>query len=200
MTLALWEEEEWREPQIGPRELHVMMLAADFQARRIVRKLRLDQSHAEDIEQEILISLIERRQYFDPRRGPWTHFVLMIARQSAQQIADRLAAEGRLFDSDYYDRYFEDEDSDAFAFDMHLDGAYLTESDHLFCFFLALTIQRLPAELRIVAELALEADGDLAEAQRASGLSTSEFYRRLRELRLRFIVLSLAPRRLLSTI
>lgn len=173
---------------------------AAYQARRIVRKLRLDQSHAEDIEQEILISLIERRQYFDPRRGPWTPFVLMVARQSAQQIADRLAAEGRMFDSVHDDRFFEDEDSDAFAFHMHLDGACLTESDHLFCFFLALTIRRLPAELRLVAELALEADGDLAEAQRVSGLSTSEFYRRLRELRLRLIVLSLAPRRLLSTI
>ena len=30
----------------------------------------------------------------------------------------------------------------------------------------------------MVAEAALEADGELAEAQRALGLSTSEFYRR----------------------
>ncbi len=200
MTLALWEEEEWREPQIGPRELHVMMLASNFQARRIVRKLRLDQSHVEDIEQEILLILIERRRYFDPRRGPWTAFVLMVARQSAQQIADRLAAEGRLFDSVHDDRFFEDEENDCCSLDTHPDDACLTESDHLFRFFLGMTIRRLPPELRIVAELALEADGDLAEAQRASGLSTSEFYRRLRELRLRLIVLSLAPRRLLSTI
>ncbi len=200
MTLALWEEEEWCEPQISARELQVMMLAADFQARRIVRKLRLDQSHAEDIEQEILLILIERRRYFDPRRGPWTAFVLMVARQGAQQVADRLAAEGRMFDGDHDDRYFEDEENDTFSLDMHPDDACQTESDHLFRFFLGMTIRRLPPELRLVAELALEADGDLAEAQRASGLSTSEFYRRLRELRLRLIVLSLAPRRLLSTI
>ena len=200
MALALWEDDDWREPQIGPRDLHVMMLAADFQARRIVRKLRLDQSLVEDIEQEILLILIERRRYFDPHRGPWTAFVLMVARQGAQQIADRLAAEGRMFDSDHDDRYFVGEDGDTLAQDMHPDDACQTESDHLFRFFLGMTIRRLPPELRIVAELALEADGDLAEAQRASGLSTSEFYRRLRELRLRLIVLSLAPRRLLSTI
>ena len=200
MALALWEEEDWREPHIGPRDLHVMMLAADFQARRIVRKLRLAHSLFEDIEQEILLILIERRRYFDPRRGPWTAFVLMIARQGAQQIADRLAAEGRMFDSDHDDCLFEPEDEDASFFETPPDLSCLTETDHLFCLNLDRAIGRLPAELRLVALHALEADGDPAEAQRASGLSTSEFYRRLRELRLRLILLSLAPRRLLSTL
>jgi hypothetical protein len=36
------------------------------------------------------------------------------------------------------------------------------------------------------------ADGDLADAQRRSGLSASEFYRRLREVRYRLICEGLA--------
>ena len=200
MALALWEEDDWLEPHIGPRDLHVMRLAADFQARRIVRKLRLDQSLIVDIEQEILLILIERRRYFDPRRGPWTAFVLMVARQGAQQIADRLAAEGRMFDSDHDDCYFEPGDESVSHVETPPDLSCLTETDQLFCLFLTEAIGRLPAELRLVALHALETDGDLAEAQRASGLSTSEFYRRLRELRLRLIILSLAPRRLLSAL
>ena len=40
-----------------------------------------------------------------------------------------------------------------------------------------------------------ETDGDLAEAQRLTQLSSSEFHRRLRELRYRLVCLELAPRR-----
>jgi allophanate hydrolase subunit 1 len=58
----------------------------------------------------------------------------------------------------------------------------------------------LPAELRLVAEAALAADGDLAEAQRATGLSTSEFYRRLREVRYRMFTLGLIDHRPLLNI
>ena len=52
----------------------------------------------------------------------------------------------------------------------------------------------LPQELRLVAEAALEADGELAEAQRATGLSTSEFYRRMREIRYRMVMIGLVDR------
>ena len=56
-------------------------------------------------------------------------------------------------------------------------------------------VRQLPAELRLVAEAALDADGELAEAQRATGLSTSEFYRRLREIRYRMFMVGLVDRR-----
>ena len=44
-------------------------------------------------------------------------------------------------------------------------------------------------------EAALEAAGELAEAQRALGLSTSEFYRRIREIRYRLFTIGLVDRR-----
>jgi hypothetical protein len=46
----------------------------------------------------------------------------------------------------------------------------------------------------MVATLALRHD-DLAGAQRLSGLSTSEFYRRLREIRYRLLTVGLVERR-----
>ena len=46
----------------------------------------------------------------------------------------------------------------------------------------------------LVARAVREKDGDLAEAQRLTQLSSSEFYRRLRELRYRLVCLELAPR------
>ena len=55
-------------------------------------------------------------------------------------------------------------------------------------------VRTLPVELRLVAEAALEADGELAEAQRATGLSTSEFYRRMREIRYRMVMVGLVDR------
>jgi len=56
----------------------------------------------------------------------------------------------------------------------------------------------LPVELRLVVGLAIGADGELADAQRASGLSTSEFYRRLREIRYRLMAAGLADLRFLD--
>jgi hypothetical protein len=56
-------------------------------------------------------------------------------------------------------------------------------------------VATLPSELRIVAEASLQADGELTDAQRALGLSTSEFYRRLREIRYRLFTIGLVERR-----
>src|SRR5581483_10658640 len=60
-------------------------------------------------------------------------------------------------------------------------------------------IAELPDELALVARLSLLEDGDLAEAQRRSGLSTSEFYRRLREVRYRLVCLGIVRHRFGTT-
>jgi hypothetical protein len=52
----------------------------------------------------------------------------------------------------------------------------------------------LPADLAFVALLALREDGDVGEAQRQSGLSIAEFYRRLRETRCRMICVGIVRR------
>jgi hypothetical protein len=56
-------------------------------------------------------------------------------------------------------------------------------------------VRELAPELREVAEAAVFADGDLADAQRALGMSTSEFYRRLREIRYQLLAFGLVDRR-----
>ncbi|MBZ0141132.1 MAG: sigma-70 family RNA polymerase sigma factor, partial [Pseudorhodoplanes sp.] len=60
---------------------------------------------------------------------------------------------------------------------------------------LAKFITGLPDELEGVAWLSLLEDGDLAAAQHRSGLSTSEFYRRLREVRYRLVCLGIVRHR-----
>jgi DNA-directed RNA polymerase specialized sigma24 family protein len=74
-----------------------------------------------------------------------------------------------------------------------------TEQDPQLPLALAGFIAGLPDELALVARLSLFEDGDLAEAQRRSGLSTSEFYRRLREVRYRLVCLGIVRRRFGTT-
>jgi DNA-directed RNA polymerase specialized sigma24 family protein len=199
------EEDDRQDLPVSPRELQTMFLAADYQARRIVRKLGLDSSLTEDIEQDILITLLERRRYFDPSRGPWTPFALRIASQGAQLVADRLALEQRTFQAaeepgeEIAVSAKSDEDGPSLL-DMLADPSSPTEADFIYRLFLLRAIRRLPPELRIVLGAAIEADGELAEAQRALGLSTSEFYRRLKEVRYRIVALGLAPRRMILDI
>ncbi len=70
-----------------------------------------------------------------------------------------------------------------------------TENDMLDAISIASFVRRLPPELNVVVTAVLEADGELGEAQRATGLSTSEFYRRLREVRYRMFSLGMFERR-----
>jgi hypothetical protein len=72
------------------------------------------------------------------------------------------------------------------------DDAAPGEKDILSRLTLIRFLAKLAPELRLVAEATLMADGDLADAQRRSGLSASEFYRRLREVRYRLICEGLA--------
>lgn len=188
------DEEDLQDLPIGGRELHMMFVASNYQARRIVRKLGIDNSLTGDIEQDILVTLLERRRYFDPARGPWTPFVLRIAAQAAQSVADQLSREKRTFES------IEtiDDEPGLSLLDGLEDLSNPSEADFLFRRLLSRAAKRLPPELQIILEAALDAEGELAEAQRALGLSTSEFYRRLRELRYRLVMLGLAPRRLIA--
>ena len=52
----------------------------------------------------------------------------------------------------------------------------------------------LPTDLLVVVDAVFAADGDIPEACRLTSLSSSEFHRRLRELRYRLVCLELAPR------
>lgn len=184
------EEIAFDEP-IDARVLRVMLSAAEYHARRIARTLRLDDVAREDVEQEILLIILDRRHYYDPTRGAWTTFVNRVARQAAQSVADNIVASRRAADVCL------DAPEGVALCEILVDPASFTAESVYYVVALQNYFARLPAELRVVALESLYADGDLAEAQRALGLSTSEFYRRVRELRYRLATLRFVPKRAL---
>jgi DNA-directed RNA polymerase specialized sigma24 family protein len=178
---------------IDAMTLRTMMAAAAYQARRVARTLKLSPAEREDVEQEILLVLLERRRFFDPARGPWTPFAHRIARQAAQSVADALVA-ARKICAVSLDQPWDaalDRELAALA-DAIADDAVPGEADILYDMSLMGFLTTLPPELRCAADAALAADGELADAQRALGLSTTEFYRRLREVRYRLFSIGLA--------
>lgn len=182
-----------RQRPLDQRDLRTLLAAAAYQARRVARTLKLSQVDREDVEQEILLVLLERRRFFDPSRGPWTPFAHRIARQAAQSVADVLVA-GRKISAVSLDQPWDatlDRELGALA-ETIADDAVPGEADILYDMSLMGFLATLPPDLRCAADAALAADGDLADAQRALGLSTTEFYRRLREVRYRLISIGLA--------
>jgi hypothetical protein len=177
--------------------LRVMRAAAAFQARSVARTLKLSLADQADAEHEILLVLLERRRYFDPARGPWPPFVRLVARQAAQGLADTLMAARRLcpISMDELAASEQNRDDTTPVAEAFSDHTAPTESDMLDAISIASFVRRLPPELNVVVTAVLESDGELGEAQRATRLSTSEFYRRLREVRYRMFSLGMFERR-----
>ena len=178
------------------RMLRVMMAAAAYHARKVARTMRLSDVDREDVEQDILLVLLERRRFFDPARGAWSSFADRVARQAAQGVADEIGAERRIRGGSL--------DQPAGSGRITTLGELLeaeqwigpdVERELQLPLVLADFVAGLPDELALVARLLLLEDGDLAAAQRGSGLSTSEFYRRLREVRYRLVCLGIVRHR-----
>jgi DNA-directed RNA polymerase specialized sigma24 family protein len=182
-----------------PRMLRVMMAAAAYHARKVARTMRLSDADREDVEQDILLVLLERRRFFDPARGAWSSFADRVARQAAQVVADEIGAERRVRGGSL-DQPAGDNGSTTFGELIEVDQFTGPDPEEILQLPLALTkfVTGLPEELALVARLSLLEDGDLAEAQRRSGLSTSEFYRRLREVRYRLVCLGIIRHRFAS--
>lgn len=178
-----------------PRMLRIMMAAAAYHARKVARTMRLSDVDREDVEQDILLVLLERRRFFDPARGAWSSFADRVARQAAQGVADDIGAERRVRGGSLDQPA--GNDGSATLGELMEDHLRDPDSEQALQLSLALAgfVAGLPDELALVARLTLLEDGDLAEAQRRSGLSTSEFYRRLREVRYRLVCLDIVRHR-----
>jgi len=183
------------EHNIDDAMLQAMRAAAVYQARRVARTLKLSPQEREDVEQDILLALLERRRFFDPARGLWVPFAHQIARQAAQSVADRLVAVRKIGSMSLSETATgQDEAEGATISEAVADEHAPTEAGILDAMSVLTFVRGLPFDLRLTAEAALEADGELAEAQRATGLSTSEFYRRMREIRYRMVMVGLVDR------
>ena len=188
--------------EISPRDIDVMMATAAAHARKLARSLKLSQAEREDAEQDILLILLERWHYFDDARGSNIAFAIRIARQALHAIAGRIIADREIEGLDIdFTQGVDDPSGEVEALtiaDTLPDDAAPTEAMILDAFALGRFLEGLPQDYALVAQAIRDQDGDLAEAQRFSALSTTEFYRRLRELRYRLVCLELAPRRWLQ--
>lgn len=186
--------EEHENRALDGRQLRVMMAAAAYHARRVARTMRLGDVEREDVEQDILLALLERRRFFDPTRGAWSSFAERVARQVAQGLADEIGADRRVRAGSLDEPPTDDEEMTALRAAVETQLTLNPELELPMA--LARFVAELPRDLALVASVALHEDGDLAEAQRSSGLSTSEFYRRLREIRYRLICIGIVRKRL----
>src|SRR4029079_18089406 len=115
-------------------------------------------------EHQITLTLLERRRFFDPMRGPWAPFAHRIARQAAQSVADNFVAARRLYMSLDQPMDSVNHVEPTILADVLQDHTAPTETDILHTVSLTRFVTELPSDLRIVAEAALEAAGELAEA------------------------------------
>lgn len=178
--------------ELDEEAMRAMLGAAAYQARRIARTLKLSPTEREDAEHEILLTLLARRRFFDPSRSPWNAFAHWVARQAAQSVADDLVQYRNVSTLSLSEMPNGSDHEQHLSF---ADQSVPTELDILNAMSVLSFVRGLPAELRLVAEAALTAEGDFAEAQRSTPLSSSEFYRRLTEIRVRMLMIGLVARR-----
>ncbi len=188
--------------EFDARDLGVMRATARAHARKLSRTLRLSVDEQNDVEQDILVTLLERWHYFDDARGSNIAFAIRIARQALYAIAGRIIADREREGLDIdFTQGVDDPSAEVEALtiaDTLPDDSAPTEAMILDACALGRFLEGLPQDYALVAQAIRDQDGDLAEAQRLSALSTTEFYRRLRELRYRLVCLELAPRRWLQ--
>lgn len=75
-------------PDLVPH-LDLIITDAGRLARRLTHRLGLAADHADDLRQELLVDLLERRTRFDPERSPFTAFARMVLRHHAATLAER---------------------------------------------------------------------------------------------------------------
>ena len=131
--------------------LQAMRAAAMYQARRVARTLKLALQDREDVEQDTLLVLLERRRFFDPTRGPWVPFAHQIARQAAQSVADRLVAARKLIGVAGETATARNEPQAATIGDAVPDDRAPNEAGMLDAMSLSAFVRTLPVELRLVA-------------------------------------------------
>lgn len=141
-----------------------------------------------DLAQDILLAALDRSERFDPDRGAWTTFVDLIARHV---VAGRCKAEShrpKLLAMDLAAL-------DAAASAQAGASAWRDGDSTASLYRLALrdVLEVLPEEPRETLALLILTDGDIAAACRASGCSSSSFYRAVADLRFWLRAVGLAP-------
>ncbi|MEO3475494.1 sigma factor [Roseomonas sp. CAU 1739] len=162
-------------------ELRGALATATIQAARAARRQHLHRADRDDLRQDILVALLERREQFDPARGAWSTFAGVVARTV---VADQMRARQR-------------QRVTCLPLDLDLfpTGASVTQQDCADA-DLTLDLRRVAAELPLqpAALLRLLATlGDVAAAQRTDARSCTAFYRAVADLRCWLRALGMRP-------
>ena len=157
--------------------LRVAMKTAGFQARRLSRRLAIADADHEDFRQIILVAILTRAGRHDARRGLWSTFVGLIARNAAADLVRTHQSRPGVEPLDLSEHDLIDPSTADPGLNADLRQALLC----------------LPSPHRRLVGLIAET-GSLADAQRASTMSPATFYRRVHDLRLRLLMAGLAPR------
>jgi DNA-directed RNA polymerase specialized sigma24 family protein len=175
------------EQQITPADITgTGMIAAHRCARRIGRSLRLAASDIQDIRQDLLLELVRRAPRFDGQI-PWPAFARLVIRHAAQDAADRWSRHRRRHGGslDGIERADEEGLAAWWAGGVAGPGALHRRLD------IQRFLEGLPERLRRLCHLL--AHEDRADALAKSGLSRSEFFRQLHELRMRLRAFGITP-------
>ena len=178
--------------QISPSDLQILQHESELAARHLIRRLRLPYSELADLRQDLLLDLIARLPGFDPKRGSLGAFVGTVAKHKSAGIARRIHHEHQLFGAEPIS--IDDPDRcglretvpDDAGLGSLLGGVCDAHSSMDLARDVIRSVSVLPAALRDLCAL-LQSEIPTA-ACRKSGLSRATFYRRLREIRLSFLV------------
>jgi len=179
-------------PSISSSDLQILQHEAELAARRLVRRLRLPHSDLADLRQELLLDLINRISAFDPERGSLGAFAGTVTAHKSVGIARKIRCDRRLFGAvpvsidDPERSGIRETISDDGGLGSLLGGSSDAHASMDLATDVARAVSVLPGALRDLCAL-LQSQTPTA-ACKASGLSRATFYRRLREIRLRFLV------------
>jgi DNA-directed RNA polymerase specialized sigma24 family protein len=170
-----------------------MMGAAAYHARRVARTMRLGDAERQDVEQDIVLALLERRRFFNASRGAWSSFADRVARQVAKDLADEIGVDRRHC-AGSLDGH--PDDTETTAVRAAVTAQLVSMPDLDLPLSVVQFVDGLPPDLAYVAKLVLLEEGEIIQARRRSGLANSEFFRRLREIRVRLVLSRVVRKRL----
>lgn len=159
-------------PTWDRQHLAAALTTAARYARSGARRLALSQPDREDLQQDILLTLLERSARFDPDRGSWEGFVTLVSRRA---LIDRIRAERSKVQHAPVAV-----DPDGFA--LGASATQLDSDDPEIGMDLARVTGDLPERARHLLHL-LHAAGDIRSAQQHLPQSRASFFRSLRDLR-----------------
>ena len=185
---------------VDQKYLNSAFQAAATRTYRLAAKYGLSSAEREDIEQEILLSLLERYPYYDSAKSSVNTFTGMVSEHRALELLDALMKQrNRTTVLDVEDaandpEFDRDEDtsdlSECIAPLWSNDHDLFSDSDTLHDIHVALDcMSQSQADLFKL----IDTHHDLPSAAKVSGMTTATFYRRVEELRMHLRMFGFRP-------